>query len=282
MRLNDFNLFFFNLKSNLKNDLQQFKEHVKITDASNKGAGDETSSESDTDSESERRVPGDDEKKSHHSSSAVVSNNDERRKKPAVHLIHAYTDVYKSIKLDKYPTSLVINRPLAIEGSKISDEIAHSNPKLVESVTEMAGILVKSIIDKAMKEFDTATNSSTQIEDCYDPEYISRNYNYTNTPAAATDTLSSAANRKSRNGANESETYLNEFNLNKSNSRLSYYKEFGITDNNLLDADDHVEAGYRQKDQEFLLEFEDEPAEYINLFKHTPNTASQWRSKIEI
>lgn len=165
---------------------------------------------------------------------------------PKNYQINDFLDVYHSIKLDRFPTSLVINRKETAAAQEELGEIeTDDSSSEVKSVNDFASVLVKSIIEKAVLEVKSKPNTNI-----YDPNYIRNTYL-----------------EKSRRLKDNSETsILAEFNANKSTSRLSYYKEFQ-TDVEQILADSKQEVSMRtgdeNEDEKFVLEFEDEPAELV-------------------
>lgn len=273
---------FVNLKckttiSNAKNDLEKFKEHVKIDEANeeeSESSGDLSNEENDEENEqpnsSAKKRRSARRKRPQTSSTPKLSqNNATQSKPPSARLIHNYTDVYKSIKLERLPTSLVINRQAGENNDP--EPVKDEPPKVSQNMDKMANILVKSIIDNAIKQYNTQT-SSGDGDDCYDSDYIKKNFNY-----PSQQTIAAKMSRAALMKLNENDVYLNEFNQNKSNSRLSYYKDFN-TDNDLLNSgrgNDGSGGGYdadiENNDDKFLLEFEDEPPEYEPSFFPTPS-----------
>ena len=168
---------------------------------------------------------------------------------PKNYQINDFLDVYHSIKLDRFPTSLVINRKETAAAQEELGEIeTDDSSSEVKSVNDFASVLVKSIIEKAVLEVKSKPNTNI-----YDPNYIRNTY------------LSNS--ERSRRLKDNSETsILAEFNANKSTSRLSYYKEFQ-TDVEQILADSKQEVSIRtgdeNDDEKFVLEFEDEPAELV-------------------
>lgn len=181
-------------------------------------------------------------------------------------LIKEYADVYKSIKIERFPTALVINRndenkinliasrPINKKDKKkeeqqeqleVQDTDETTERQVSESelntVTNLAGELVKSIIERAVCE----VRSSQQVTPREDlPDYLKRSSYLVNSK------ISSA--KKS--------DILNEFNANKSNSRLSYYKDFQ-TDLDVVMSEYGGDDDANDDNQKLVIEFEDEPPE---------------------
>ena len=200
-------------------------------------------------------------------------------KKESKFLIENYKDVYKSFdSSEKLKTSLLTNKSQSqikevklnleddsrntfeVDPEKIKladdsikemglDEKEESRV-IVKSVNEMARLLVGNIVHQAVGEV-AATNSSSEIEKNFE-----KHYRYT---------LSAKTVRK-LGYSNDSKDFLNDFNLNKSASKLSYYKEYN-TDYDLSGKDVKKDVSYDDENDEekFLLEFEDEPYEYVFL-----------------
>lgn len=169
---------------------------------------------------------------------------------PKNYQINDFLDVYHSIKLDRFPTSLVINRKETAAAQEELGEIETDDSSSdVKSVNDFASVLVKSIIEKAVLEVKSKPNTNI-----YDPNYIRNTY------------LSNSDIRSRRLKDNSETSILAEFNANKSTSRLSYYKEFQ-TDVEQILADSKQEVsmktGDENEDEKFVLEFEDEPAELV-------------------
>lgn len=251
----------------MKNDLEKLHDH-EVEDA-------EVNSSDDSDSEDNRILNYEDELIAPTKSASpkkIAEKTAEQQallseRTSSLHLIKDYTDVYKSIKSDRFKTSLVLNRSnvpntIVQEQPKIVlDQNDHNentntatsnttandeqqNLKLVRSVNDMASILVKSIIDKAVSEVKSNTYGN-----CYDLDYINRTYRYN---------VSAAKNKYPKN----SDSILGEFSQNKSNSRLSYYKDF-VIDNDVVNDLTVANELADENNNKFLIEFEDEPIELV-------------------
>lgn len=212
----------------MKTDLEKLHEHKMSQDSENT-----STVESDAECQTEQKI----------------ATNEEQSEKRF--LLDDYMDVYKSIKVERFPTSMVINRNVLGQIEAVQPESNENEQNSVrnvdiKAVNDLATVLVKSIIEKAVSEVQS--NPQT---DCYDPGYIKRVY---------------LASSKKSNGQNSE--ILNEFNANKSNSRLSYYKEFqtdmDVVMNEFGRAAD--QNGEENEADKFVLQFEDEPAEYVNFF----------------
>lgn len=155
-----------------------------------------------------------------------------------VHLIENNREFYKSIKNDKIKTSLTINKSNVMQ-SKLSerkestqDKAKTTDLKIVKSVNEMAGILVKSVINQALNDKST--------RDITDPKSIEKKYRY------------------NFSAKKQGEINLNEFNSKKTNSRLGYYKDYQTENENKNDfSTNEIDDG------KFVIEFEDEPYEFV-------------------
>jgi hypothetical protein len=200
-------------------------------------------------------------------------------KKESKFLIENYKDVYKSFdSSEKLKTSLLTNKSQSQikevklnleEDSRNTFEVDPEKIKLaddsikemgldekeesgviVKSVNEMARLLVGNIVNQAVGEV-AATKSPSETEKNFE-----KHYRYT---------LSAKTVRK-LGYSNESRDFLNDFNANKSASKLSYYKEYN-TDYDLSGKDVRKDVSYDDEPDEdkFLLEFEDEPYEYVFL-----------------
>lgn len=192
-------------------------------------------------------------------------------------LIENGQEYYQSIK-ENFKTSLTTNREeidIDIQNSnEIEDE--YKNPIVIDSVKEMAKILVSSIMQSAIHDVKSVSNtgeikSETDIQDKGEKKKNSdkiKNFRYT------INNLINKGNETSlidkffkQEDSNQMEGSLNDFNFNKSNSRLSYYKDYQ-TDNDLESKQSKFdESG--QIANKYVIEFQDEPAElnYYDMFE---------------
>lgn len=103
----------------------------------------------------------------------------------------------------------------------------------------MANILVKSVVNQALSDL----NSNVAEQDIYNPKYIEKKYRY------------------SFSGKSKQDADLNDFTKKKTDSRLSYYKDF-LTENDMDDESDLDESN----ENNYTIEFEDEPYEFVFLY----------------
>jgi hypothetical protein len=126
---------------------------------------------------------------------------------------------------------------LNIDDNKISNKT--ENSFVVKSVDEMAKLLVSNVMNKALSEKNSdSTNLENNLRHNFDEKNKGKNKNRSQV---------------------ENIACLTEFNLNKSNSRLSYYREFR-SDCDLANKDKKNELTSGEEKQ-FELEFVDEPDE---------------------
>lgn len=116
------------------------------------------------------------------------------------------------------------------------------NPVMVKSVDEMAKLLVNNIMNQALND---NTGDLTHLE---------KNFRYN------IDAKNNSKN--SHHSQAESVACLTEFNLNKSNSKLSYYKEFQSE----CDLTNKKNESNSTDEKMFKLEFVDEPDECVFFF----------------
>lgn len=248
----------------MKNDLEKLHDQ-KLPDDEDDDADDDDNEESENENNEKKSVKNKQKRKDDEETAEISeTEEDENLTKDGsnLYLIKEYTDVYKSIKIERFPTSLVINRNLSnnmngfIEESNEREQL-QAESRMSENekrmVNDMATVLVKSIIEKAVSEVQS--HNPENIPDCYDSAYIERAY--------LTDKTISKPN------ASQS-SILNDFNANKSNSRLSYYKDFQTDIDVVMKEFERGGAmidGKNDENEKLVIEFEDEPLEYVeNLF----------------
>lgn len=147
------------------------------------------------------------------------------------YLIDHDKELYHSINEFKLKTSMIINQKnedkinLATAPVVTNQEIT-----VVNSVNEMANILVRSVLNQAMSDYNESIKSEKIVSN------IEQKYRYCFSAKTERDQID-----------------IGDFSKNKTSSRLTYYKDFNSPD---------VEENKRYNNVEkFTLEFEDEPYE---------------------
>ncbi|CAF0779308.1 unnamed protein product [Brachionus calyciflorus] len=155
------------------------------------------------------------------------------------YLIENDREFYKSLNDFKLKTSLITTKkfetePNNLKPTDISKFQVNSNENItvIDSVNEMANILVRSVLNQALSDYNESNRTSQISESKVENKY---RYNF-------------SAKQE------HEEIDLTEFPKKKSNSRLTYYKDF-LSENNTNFTKEQF------SDKNFTIEFEDEPYE---------------------
>jgi hypothetical protein len=187
-------------------------------------------------------------------------------------LIENGQEYYKSIK-ENFKTSLITknneNDRIAENVDGKENENDENSQTVVGSVKEMAQILVNSIMTVAIDEVRETSYKEDSNESKKNTNDKLKGFRYlinsakSKSPTPTSQTPLMNLTEKDQFYHEQVDSTLNDFNFNKSNSRLSYYKDYTQADiDTKEDKIDHVygheNAEIRSK---FLIEFQDEPPE---------------------
>lgn len=151
------------------------------------------------------------------------------------YLIDHDKEFYRSINEFKLKTSLIISQKNESQTKlAAAPEVTSQDITVVNSVNEMANILVRSVLNQALSDYNESVKSDRVAPNS--ANNIEKQYRYSFSAKRERDQID-----------------ISEFGKNKTSSRLTYYKDFNLND---------VEKNEEDKNERnFTLEFEDEPYE---------------------
>lgn len=147
------------------------------------------------------------------------------------YLIDHDKEMYRSIDELKLKTSMIISQKNNHKNNFATAPVVTGQEiTVVNSVNEMANILVRSVLNQAMSDYNESVKSDKTLPN------IEKKYRYRFSAKAERDLID-----------------ISDFSKNKTSSRLTYYKDFNFVDANEFDEENNEEK--------ITLEFEDEPYE---------------------
>ena len=187
-------------------------------------------------------------------------------------LIQNGQEYYKSIK-ENFKTSLITknndkDRLTEIVDDKIDECNDEKSQVIIGSVKEMAQILVNSIMTVAIDEVkETSDHEETSEDSKKNANDKLKGFRYlinSGKSKSKSPTPTSQTPLINMTEKDQVDNSLNDFNFNKSNSRLGYYKDYQ-TEADIDSKEAKIEEIYGQDNAEirnkFVIEFQDEPPE---------------------